>query len=119
MLDMGEEVVIRELAERLIHLHGLTVGEDIEIVYTGVRSGEKLRESLAHEFETARPTVHPKIRILSEDRWSAGHAKSMAPVIHSLTEITRQRDEAIVRAAVMRIVQTADDLIVDAADDSP
>jgi FlaA1/EpsC-like NDP-sugar epimerase/lipopolysaccharide/colanic/teichoic acid biosynthesis glycosyltransferase len=119
MLDMGEEVAIRELAERLIRLHGLTVGEDIEIVYTGVRSGEKLRESLAHDFETARPTPHAKIRILAEDRCSAGHAKSMTPVIRSLTEITRWRNEAAVRSAVMRIVQTADNLGVDEADDSP
>jgi FlaA1/EpsC-like NDP-sugar epimerase/lipopolysaccharide/colanic/teichoic acid biosynthesis glycosyltransferase len=118
MLDMGEEIAIRELAERLIRLRGFTVGEDIEIVYTGVRAGEKLRESLAHDFETARPTAHPKIRILVGDRCSAGPAKSMASVIRSLTEITRWRDEAAVREAIMRIVHTADNLTVDEADDS-
>ena len=64
ILDMGEEVPIVELAERVIALHGLRVGKDIEIVYTGIRPGEKLYEELSLDFEAAHETAHPKIRML-------------------------------------------------------
>jgi FlaA1/EpsC-like NDP-sugar epimerase/lipopolysaccharide/colanic/teichoic acid biosynthesis glycosyltransferase len=64
MLDMGEEVAIRDLAERLIRLHGFEPGKDIQIAYTGLRPGEKLREELSLDFEQARETDHQKIRIL-------------------------------------------------------
>ena len=51
MLDMGEEINILELAERMIRLRGLRPGEDIEVVFTGPRPGEKLREELVADFE--------------------------------------------------------------------
>ena len=60
-LDMGEPVSIRLLAEQMIHLAGKTPGRDIAIVYTGLRSGEKLHETLFHADERYRPTSHPKI----------------------------------------------------------
>lgn len=59
MLQMGEEVCIIELAERMIRLRGLRPYTDIPIVITGTRPGEKLREELRAEFETMLPTVHP------------------------------------------------------------
>jgi FlaA1/EpsC-like NDP-sugar epimerase len=60
-LDMGEPVSIRLLAEQMIHLAGKTPGRDIAIVYTGLRAGEKLHETLFHADERYRPTSHPKI----------------------------------------------------------
>jgi FlaA1/EpsC-like NDP-sugar epimerase/lipopolysaccharide/colanic/teichoic acid biosynthesis glycosyltransferase len=81
MLDMGEEVAIKDLAERMIRLHGLRVGTDIEIAYTGLRPGEKLREELSLDFESASPTEHPKIRILSD-----GPRDSEAPDSAALVE---------------------------------
>jgi len=60
-LDMGEPVQIRLLAEQMIRLAGKQPGRDIEIVYTGLRSGEKLHETLFHADEPYRPTNHPKI----------------------------------------------------------
>jgi FlaA1/EpsC-like NDP-sugar epimerase len=61
VLDMGESVKIAYLAEQLIRLSGKKPGEDIEIVYTGLRPGEKLYEELFHESEKLAGTTHPKI----------------------------------------------------------
>jgi len=61
VLDMGEPVKIAYLAEQLIRLSGKKPGEDIEIVYTGLRPGEKLYEELFHESEKLAGTNHPKI----------------------------------------------------------
>jgi len=60
-LDMGEPIQIRLLAEQMIRLTGKQPGREIEIVYTGLRAGEKLHETLFHTDEPCRPTVHPKI----------------------------------------------------------
>jgi FlaA1/EpsC-like NDP-sugar epimerase len=60
-LDMGEPVSIRLLAEQMIRLAGKQPGRDIAIVYTGLRPGEKLHETLFHADERYRPTSHPKI----------------------------------------------------------
>jgi FlaA1/EpsC-like NDP-sugar epimerase len=61
LLDVGEEVRIGELAERLIRSRGMEPGRDIEIIFTGLRPGEKLRENLTTEQETLEPTAHPKL----------------------------------------------------------
>ena len=60
-LDMGEPVSIRLLAEQMIRLAGKQPQRDIAIVYTGLRAGEKLHETLFHADECYRPTSHPKI----------------------------------------------------------
>ena len=67
MLDMGEEINILELAERMIRLRGLRPGADIEVVFTGPRPGEKLREELVADFERLDATDHPKVNRLSAD----------------------------------------------------
>jgi FlaA1/EpsC-like NDP-sugar epimerase len=61
VLDMGEPVKIKYLAEQMIRLSGKTPGEDIQIVYIGLRPGEKLFEELFHEQERLEPTDHPKV----------------------------------------------------------
>ncbi len=65
MLDMGEEINILELAERMIRLRGLRPGDDIEVVFTGPRPGEKLREELVADFESMQVTDHPKVMRLT------------------------------------------------------
>ncbi len=60
-LDMGEPVRIRYLAEQMIRLAGKVPDRDIEIVYTGLRPGEKLFEELFHEQEDYSNTAHRKI----------------------------------------------------------
>lgn len=65
VLDMGEPVKIKELAEELIRLSGMTPHTDIEIVYTGLRPGEKLYEELFFVGENILATPHKKIHVLA------------------------------------------------------
>lgn len=60
-LDMGEPVRIVDLAEDMIRLSGLEPHEDIELVFSGVRPGEKLFEELGFDAEGMDKTLHPKI----------------------------------------------------------
>jgi FlaA1/EpsC-like NDP-sugar epimerase len=60
-LDMGEPVPIKLLAEQMIRLAGKKPESDIAIVYTGLRAGEKLHETLFHAEERYHPTSHQKI----------------------------------------------------------
>jgi FlaA1/EpsC-like NDP-sugar epimerase len=63
MLDMGEEVFTKDLAEKMIRLKGLQPGTDVPIVYTGLRPGEKVREELVAAHEQQVPTHHPKVML--------------------------------------------------------
>ena len=63
MLEMGEPIKIVDLAKNLIELSGLKVGEDIEIVFTGMRPGEKIEEELLTESENLERTRFDKIRL--------------------------------------------------------
>ncbi len=64
LLDMGEPVRIVDLAEDMIRLSGLQVGEDVAIEFTGLRPGEKLFEELHLSGEQHLPTAHPKIIVV-------------------------------------------------------
>lgn len=61
ILDMGEPVRIADLAEKMIRMAGFEPGRDIEIIFTGLRPGEKLTEKLADDADALAPTAHPKI----------------------------------------------------------
>ena len=67
VFDMGEPVRILDLAKRMIRLSGLRPDEDIKIVYTGLRPGEKLYEELLTDTARNMPTPHVKIMI-SKDK---------------------------------------------------
>jgi len=66
LLDMGEPVRIRDLAEQMIRFYGFEPGSDIKIVYTGLRPGERLDERLWSEDEEPGETEYS--RILRVDR---------------------------------------------------
>jgi FlaA1/EpsC-like NDP-sugar epimerase len=61
VLDMGLSVKIVDVARQMIELSGLEPGKDIEIVFTGLRPGEKLYEEVQHVSEELRPTSHPRV----------------------------------------------------------
>jgi len=64
VLDMGEPIRIVDLAEELISLSGMTPYDDIDIIFTGLRPGEKLFEELLIAGEGIRLTTHHKIKVL-------------------------------------------------------
>jgi FlaA1/EpsC-like NDP-sugar epimerase len=68
ILDMGEDVKIDDLARNMIRLAGLEPGTDVNIVYTGLRPGEKLVEELRLQGEGLTGTSHDKIRVLQGGR---------------------------------------------------
>lgn len=63
IFDMGKQIKILDIATKLIHLSGLVPYKDIDIVFTGLRPGEKLYEELFAECEEQLPTHNPKISI--------------------------------------------------------
>jgi len=67
MLDMGQPVRIADLAEQLVRLSGLTPYRDVDIVYTGLRPGEKLDEELMSLAEESLPTQVEKIRVVQTE----------------------------------------------------
>jgi FlaA1/EpsC-like NDP-sugar epimerase/lipopolysaccharide/colanic/teichoic acid biosynthesis glycosyltransferase len=83
MLEMGDEVSILDLAERMIRLSGREVGRDIDIVFTGLRPGEKLREELSGATEFSLATDHRKIRLLRDH--AAG--RPSVDLLHDLDRI--------------------------------
>ena len=63
IFDMGQPVKISDLAKNMIRLAGYIPGKDIEIVYTGLRPGEKLYEELLNQKELTIPTTNSKILV--------------------------------------------------------
>ncbi|MFN4994913.1 MAG: polysaccharide biosynthesis protein [Bacteroidota bacterium] len=63
IFDMGQSIKIIHLAKKMIQLSGLKLGSDIQIIFTGLRPGEKIKEELLADQENCVPTHHPKIMI--------------------------------------------------------
>lgn len=75
VLDMGEPIKIAYLAEQMIILSGKTPGDDIDIIYTGLRPGEKLYEELFYEGEGHERTAHNKIFRAVTNRQNKEHVE--------------------------------------------
>ncbi|HWR66156.1 MAG TPA: nucleoside-diphosphate sugar epimerase/dehydratase [Bellilinea sp.] len=95
VLNMGQQVRIQDLAEDLIRLSGLDPGRDIEIVYTGVRPGEKLAEDLWDEGFQFTSTEHPDIFRLDNTEPLLGDR--LGEAVDELIKLSRDgsRDEII------------------------
>ena len=66
IFDMGKPIFIKDLAEKMIRLSGKEPYDDIDIVYTGLRPGEKLYEEVLADSSKTLPTYHPKILIAQD-----------------------------------------------------
>lgn len=95
VFEMGKSVKILDLAINMIKLAGLRPYEDIDIVFTGLRPGEKLYEELLHKAEDTVPTHHPKIMIAKVREYSLNNIRNC---IHSMEmAIHIQNDQLLVR----------------------
>jgi FlaA1/EpsC-like NDP-sugar epimerase len=103
VLDMGEPVRIVDLARRMVLLSGLRPDEDIKIVFSGVRPGEKLYEELSAHEESTLPTYHPKIKIFGGN---GAPVEEMAARLSRLREALVARDRAGLLLALKDIVPT-------------
>jgi FlaA1/EpsC-like NDP-sugar epimerase len=101
VLDMGEPVPISYLAEQMIRLSGKTPGEDIEIVYTGLRPGEKLYEELFYAQEEYKSTGHDKILLARsvEVDWN-----TLTANVRAIEEAVEHYDEGEVHRLLEQIV---------------
>jgi FlaA1/EpsC-like NDP-sugar epimerase len=85
ILQMGEVVRIVDLAERMIRMRGLRPYKDIDIVFTGVRPGEKMHEELYTEHEHPEQTLHPhiiKLHTWNEQFSAAAFLDDAARILH-------------------------------------
>lgn len=101
VLDMGEPVNITYLAEHLIRLAGKEPGRDIEIIYTGLRPGEKLFEQLFHELEPYEQTTHEKI-LLAHPR--VADWDELSAELRSSELAVRRYDTDSLKKALLRLV---------------
>ena len=106
VLNMGQQIRILDLAEDLIRLSGLEPGRDIEIVFTGVRPGEKLSEDLWDEGQAIVPTTHPDIYQVQEQQLLRGEA--LHTTVQELYRLAQEGD-------AQSIVELLDTLIPESA----
>lgn len=113
ILDMGEPVKILDLAEDMIRLSGLTPYEDVDIVFTGVRKGEKLFEELEITGEDLDKTNHPKIFIGKIATYSND---DVSRIVGKFSSAVADADEAQIRHLFNEFLPEAS---VESAGDSP
>ena len=113
VLDMGEQVRIVDLAEDLIRLSGFEPRKDVEIIFTGIRNGEKLSEDLWNEGRTLYDTDHPGIsseegqEVLVGDRLQSAITKLLdLSRVGNGHEIIRFFNEIIPDAEIRPILET-------------
>ncbi|MEZ4729020.1 MAG: nucleoside-diphosphate sugar epimerase/dehydratase [Caldilineaceae bacterium] len=102
VLDMGAPVKILELATRLLEMSGLQQGRDVEVIYTGIRPGEKLKEELFFSSEAYQRTKHEKIFVATEEAVEQGQLLSAA--IERLITLAEQQQPEAARQQLKLIV---------------
>lgn len=95
IFDMGKSVKITDLAKKMVQLSGLELGKDIQLVFTGLRPGEKLYEELLNNEENTIPTHHEKIMIAKVIEYDFEAVKQHITELIQLFD--DQNNEAIVK----------------------
>ncbi len=99
VFDMGEPVAIAELAKKMIRLYNMVPGTDIDIIFSGLRPGEKLYEELWTDSESLLPTHHQKIMIVgSQDKTKPDFDKDF----DFLISIARQNKSELELVSMMK-----------------
>ncbi|HET7819354.1 MAG TPA: polysaccharide biosynthesis protein, partial [Bacteroidia bacterium] len=101
LFDMGQSVKIADIAKKMIQLAGLTLGKDIQIIYTGLRPGEKLFEELLATKENSIPTHNPQIMAGKVREYDY---KIVAKQIESLITLTHKENSIEIVRAMKNIV---------------
>lgn len=91
VLDMGEQMKVVDVARNLIRLSGLVPDEDIEIVYTGLRPGEKLQEELSGAHENLLPSAVPKVFVV---RGAPPERTALQPLVSELENLALSGERA-------------------------
>jgi FlaA1/EpsC-like NDP-sugar epimerase len=92
VLDMGDPVKIKDLAENLIRLSGLTPNKDIKVEFTGLRPGEKLYEELLLDEEGMRKTKNKKIYIGNPIELNTENFYKQLDVLKTLAEQNNKKE---------------------------
>lgn len=102
VLDMGTPVAIEELARKMIRLRGMRVPQDISIVYTGLRAGEKLHEDLFFPHERPAGSEHPRVSRVANT--TSAEIQALRGTVSTLARLIRGGDDEaaveLLRAAV-------------------
>ncbi len=106
LLNMGQPVRILDLAEDLIRLSGLEPGKDIEIVFTGIRPGEKLSEDLWEDGLLYQKTAHPDIFRLEAEE--ANLPADLHKVVDDLARLARRGETAAILSLLDAAIPDAD-----------
>jgi FlaA1/EpsC-like NDP-sugar epimerase len=101
ILDMGEPVKLVDLARDLIRLSGLREGDDIDVVFTGIRPGERLFEELYGEDELADRSRHQRVFVARSE--PSGYADVSSGVAR-LRAILERNDDTLVRDGLRQLV---------------
>ncbi|KQW79416.1 capsular biosynthesis protein [Devosia sp. Root413D1] len=109
LLEMGEPILIRDLAETMVRLAGLKLSTpetpgDIDIIEVGRRPGEKLYEELFYDPERAAPTEHPRILTAPD---SACADNQLGSALDELRRALNDHDEARARAVLFGLIDKA------------
>jgi len=109
ILEMGTQVKITKMAEELIRLSGKEPGIDVEIIFTGLREGEKLYEELITQGEGIVSTKHEKILVLRPDGWNCKPSQDafkqwLDGVLEDLSRVANTFDTPAIKAKLSEII---------------
>ena len=96
VFDMGQMIKIADLAKKMIKLSGYTIGKDMELVYSGLRPGEKLYEEVLSDAEATQPTHHPKILIARVQEYNVDRLNQWFDEVKSM--LSEQSNDSLVAA---------------------